>query len=490
MLPLVAPSGFREYDARWRFPEELNLPGMRQVGRALGRACRGRHIVAGHDYRAYSPPLHEALIQGLLESGMTVQDIGLALSPTAYFACSALGVPAVAMVTASHNENGWTGLKMGDHMPLTFGPQEMARLKSLLGPDTPPAPTGQHIQVEGMTARYIEDLTNRPSFSSPLRLVVACGNGTAGVFAPEVFERLGAQVHQRHCTLDHSFPHYNPNPEDMVMMEDLAQHTKHHNADMGLAFDGDGDRCGIVDNTGRIIFSDKIGVLLARARIRKDPKAHFLADIKSTSLFATDPLLAGRVEYWITGHSHMKRRLHETGACAGFEKSGHFFFAPPFGRGYDDGLLSGIAVCELLCEARTTAPKTTLASLYDSLPPTWASPTISPACPDHKKYEVVAQLQARYTQYKAQGTTLLGQPIVDVTTVNGVRITLQDGTWGLVRASSNQPVLVVVTESPVSAQKMHAMFAHLQETLAPIQEVGPCVWPSQGAAQDVHRHHH
>ena len=469
-----APSGFREYDARWRFPEEINFAGMRKVGRALGKMSKNRTIVTGHDYRSYSPPLQEALIAGLQEAGTTVHNIGLALSPTAYFACAALKIPSVAMVTASHNENGWTGLKMGDRLPLTFGPEEMTRLKNFCRSGTQGTVSrGKHIRVEKMKARYIDDLVDRPSFSSPLRVVVSCGNGTAGAFAPTVFSRLGAEVYERHCDLDYSFPHHNPNPEDMVMMTDLARYTQKCKADLGLAFDGDGDRCGVVDNTGRIIFSDKIGVLIARALLRRYPDARFLADIKSTCLFATDPVLSGHVQYWRTGHSYMKQRLYETGACAGFEKSGHFFFAPPLGRGYDDGLLSGVVLCELLCQTRQS-----LASLYDALPTTWGSPTISVECPDNKKYEVVAKLQELYSKKHQDELRLLGQAIRDVNTVNGVRITLTDGTWGLVRASSNKPALVVVTESPATAQKTRGMFYVLKKDLAQIKGVGPCLWPS------------
>jgi len=196
-----------------------------------------------------------------------------------------------------------------------------------------------------------------------------------------------------------------------------------------------------------------------------------VVDVKSTGLFATDPVLirqGAKVTYWKTGHSYMKRRTHELKALAGFEKSGHFFFNAPLGRGYDDGLISAIAICEML----DRAPGKSMADLKDALPKTWSSPTMSPHCADEIKYDVAARVTSRFQAMRDKGETLTGQKITDVVTVNGVRVTVEDGTWGLVRASSNKPELVVVVESPVSEARMREMFHAVDAVLRESPEVG------------------
>ena len=316
-----------------------------------------------------------------------------------------------------------------------------------------------------MADTYIAKLCAREPFCRPLKIVLACGNGTAGAFAPKIFERLGAKIEPLHCKLDYNFPHYNPNPEHMKMLHDVRDKVLETKADIGFAFDGDGDRCGVVDDKGDEIFADKIGVLLARNLSAQKKGAVFIADIKSTGLYQTDPILKehkAKTIYHKTGHSYMKRALKDEGALAGFEKSGHYFFAPPLGLGYDDGMLAGIMVANLLC----AYPNETMASLAGSLPQTWSSPTMSVQCADDKKYDIVENITAHFeAMYKAQ-RTILGQNIKDILTINGVRVLLEDGVWGLVRASSNTPNLVVVTESPNTKAQMKHMFGHLQSLLA------------------------
>jgi phosphomannomutase/phosphoglucomutase len=278
-------------------------------------------------------------------------------------------------------------------------------------------------------------------------------------------------VVELHCDLDHSFPHHNPNPEDMEMLHALRDKVLETKADIGFAFDGDGDRCGVVDNDGEEIFADKMGVLVARDLAKKFDQPRFVADVKSTGLFLTDPeLVASGAEtiYWKTGHSYMKRHTHETQALAGFEKSGHFFFNAPIGRGYDDGLVTAIAICDML----DAAPTLSMADMRRSLPLTYGTPTMSPYCDDTQKYEVVDRVIAHFVALAETGGTLVGQEIRDVVTVNGVRITLADGTWGLVRASSNKPGLVVVVESPSSEANMRAMFGEIDALLSRFPEVG------------------
>jgi phosphomannomutase/phosphoglucomutase len=401
-----------------------------------------------------------------------VHDIGLALTPMAYFAQFALEVPCVAMVTASHNDNGWTGVKMGADRPLTFGPDEINRLKAIvLEARFKLRGGGSYVFVENFPARYIADLTQRAKLKRRLKVVCACGNGTAGAFAPQVLSAIGCEVVPLDCELDHTFPKYNPNTEDMKMLHVMRDEVLRVNADVALGFDGDGDRCGVVDNEGEEIFADKVGVMLAREISAQHKGATFVADVKSTGLFMTDPVLrehGAKADYWKTGHSYMKRRVNEIGAVAGFEKSGHFFFNPPLGRGYDDGLVFALAVCDML----DRNPDKSMADLKNALPKTWSSPTMSPHCPDEVKYRVVDEVVKHFEQAKARAEKVAGELIRDLVTVNGVRVTVADGTWGLVRASSNKPELVVVVESPVSEARMRDMFKAIDAVLRTHREVG------------------
>lgn len=480
---LIKPSGFREYDARWWFghpasevPPQLNLIGVQALGMGLGTLIRrlgaGPDIVTGHDFRSYSLSIKLALVSGLMAAGARVRDVGLALSPMAYFAQFALETQSVAMVTASHNENGWTGVKMGATRPLTFGPEEMGTLKKIvLAGDFDLVGGGSYDFVSGFRETYLNDLTAGKRISRPLKVVVACGNGTAGAFAPEALARIGCEVIPLDVELDHTFPRYNPNPEDMRMLHAIRDKVLEAGADVGLGFDGDGDRCGVVDNEGDEIFADKVGVMLARDISRLHPGSTFVVDVKSTGLFNTDSVLRANgavTDYWKTGHSYIKRRVAELGAVAGFEKSGHFFFNPPIGRGYDDGLVTAIAICQML----DRSPGRSMADLYHDLPLTFGTPTMSPHCPDDVKYSVVERVVSDFQAMKKDDAVFAGQKIADLITVNGVRVVAEDGTWGLVRASSNEPSLVVVVESPVSSERRWQMFEAVNAVLRRSPEVG------------------
>jgi phosphomannomutase/phosphoglucomutase len=473
---MIAPTGFREYDARWKYPDEINLPGIQALGLGLGTQMHEAgvrpDIVVANDYRDYSLAVKQALMIGLMQAGIRVHDIGPALSPTAYFARKALDIPAVAMVTASHNPNGWTGVKMGFAHPLTHGQVEMARLKEIvLGGQGVARPGGSIGTADGIGTAYIADLVGTTPLKRRLKVVCACGNGTAGAFAPEVLRRLGAEVVELHCTPDYTFPHYNPNPEAMEMLHDMADAVRAHGADLAVGFDGDGDRCGFVDERGHEIFADRMGLILARDWVRAHPGARFVVDVKSTGLFASDPVLhaAGAVtEYWKTGHSYMKSRVAETGALAGFEKSGHFFIAAPLGHGYDCGLRVAVEVLRML----DAHPGQSLGDIDAGVPRAYTTPTMSPFCADTQKYDVLSRIIADLAALRDAGGTLGGQTIADILTVNGARVQLADGGFGLVRASSNTPNLVVVCESPESEASMRAIFADLDKIIRRQPQVG------------------
>jgi len=460
--PLVKATGFREYDARWVLGSEINLLGVQALGLGLGTYIQElghRKIVIGHDYRSYSLSIKQALTLGLLAAGCEVLDIGLAVTPMAYFAQFDLDAPCVAMVTASHNENGWTGVKMGAQRPLTFGPDEIGRLKAItLGGQWKERPGGSLRRVDGVAERYVADAAARATLARPLKVICACGNGTAGAFAPDALRRMGvAEVIEMDTALDWTFPKYNPNPEDHVMLHAMADAVRAYQADLALGFDGDGDRCGVVDDEGDEIFADKIGLMLARDLSALHKDATFVVDVKSTGLFSTDPVLkenGASTVYWKTGHSYIKRKTAELGALAGFEKSGHFFFNPPIGRGYDDGVVAAAAILTML----DRNPGKRLSDLKKALPVAWTSLTMSPHCADEEKYAVVDDIVREYEALRDAGGSILGRRIIDLITVNGVRVALEDGSWVLVRASSNKPELVVVVESTRSEDDMRALF--------------------------------
>lgn len=475
--PLVRAAGFREYDARWILEREINLLGVQALGLGLGTYVheigQRPRIVVGHDFRSYSLAVKQALSLGLLQAGCEVLDIGLALSPMAYYAQFALDAPCVAMVTASHNENGWTGVKMGAQPPLTFGPDEIGRLKQIvLEGQGVERPGGRLERVPGFRERYIEEVAAGVKLSRPIKVIAACGNGTAGAFAPEALRAMGAEVVEMDCELDWTFPKYNPNPEDHEMLRAMAAAVRAQGADVCLGFDGDGDRCGVVDDEGEEIFADKIGLMLARDLSAEHPGATFVVDVKSTGLYATDPVLkanGAETVYWKTGHSYIKRKTAELKALAGFEKSGHFFFNAPLGRGYDDGLVAAAAILRML----DRNPGRKLSDLKKALPTAFTSLTMSPHCDDEKKYDVLARIVAEYEALAAEGGSILGRKITEVITVNGARVHLEDGSWVLVRASSNKPELVVVVESLTSAEDMRALFREeVKPRLARHPEIG------------------
>lgn len=469
---MIAPTGFREYDARWKYPEEINLPGMTALGLGLGTQMFARGIApviaVGNDYRDYSLSIKNALMLGLIQAGIHVKDIGPALSPMAYFAQFHLDAPAVAMVTASHNPNGWTGVKMGFDRPLTHGTDDMAELRDIVlnGRGTP-RDGGRYEFVDGVKDAYLDDLVGDFKLSRPLKIVCAAGNGTASAFAPELFARMGVDLVPLHTELDYTFPNYNPNPEAMEMLHDMSRAVIASGADFALGFDGDGDRCGVVDDEGAEIFADKVGVIMARDLAKIYPGATFVADVKSTGLFASDPELKKhgiKADYWKTGHSHMKRRVKELGALAGFEKSGHYFLAEPIGRGYDCGMRVAVELCKLM----DRNPDKSMSDLRKALPVTYATPTMSPFCPDTLKYGVLDRLVAKLVRLD----TLAGRKVAQVVTVNGARVILDNGAWGLVRASSNTPNLVVVCESPESDAEMRAIFKELDAILRTEPSIG------------------
>jgi len=472
----IDPYGFREYDARWLYKKDINQAGIENLGKGLGTQIikhtkkNNPRIVVGHDYRSYSEEIKFAFKKGLISTGCYVEDIGLSLSPTVYFAQFNLETDAIAMITASHNENGWTGVKMGIKKGLTHTTEEMEELKDITLNQKFITGQGKEKKIDGFQKIYKENLINKNKIKKKIKAIVACGNGTAGIFAPEILRGIGCEVIELDCNLDFTFPKYNPNPEDLKMLHAISEAVINNNADIGFGFDGDGDRIGVIDNEGSEIFSDKIGLLIARNLSSKHNGSKFIVDIKSTGLYSKDKILLEnncKTLYWKTGHSHIKKKVNSEKALAGFEKSGHFFFNKPLGLGYDDGINSAIHVCHLLDKQNKK-----MSEIIKELPKTYQTPTMAPFCEDGKKYKIVEELVKQVKKIKKNKIKIDDQIITEILTVNGIRFSFEDGSWGLIRASSNKPSLVVVTESPTSDHRKKEIFNFIDTMLKKTGQIG------------------
>ena len=472
----IDPFGFREYDARWIYKKDINAQGITDLGKGLGTQIKKHtkkenpRVIVGHDYRSYSEEIKTALKKGLILTGCYIEDIGLSLSPMVYFAQFNLEADAVAMITASHNENGWTGVKMGIQKGLTHAPEEMKELKEITLKKNFSEGIGKEKQIIDFNKIYKNYLINKNRIEKKIKAVVACGNGTAGIFAPDILRGIGCEVIELDCNLDWNFPKYNPNPEDLKMLNEISKSVKENNADIGFGFDGDGDRVGVIDNNGKEIFSDKIGLLIARNLSNSHKNSKFIIDVKSTGLFKNDEILKKNnceTIYWKTGHSHIKRKVNIEKALAGFEKSGHFFFNQPLGYGYDDGINSAIQVCHLLVDQNKK-----MSELINEIPKTYQSPTMAPFCKDEEKYKVVDDLIKKIEKIKNEKIKIDGQIIKEILTVNGIRFIFEDNSWGLVRASSNKPSLVIVTESPTSDERKLKIFRFIDKLLQETKKIG------------------
>ncbi|MFC1493257.1 phosphomannomutase/phosphoglucomutase, partial [candidate division KSB1 bacterium] len=293
---LIKPTGFREYDVRWLIDKELNYTGLTVLGQAYGTYLKKEYaidkIVVGHDFRKYSQNVKNAFVNGVLSSGMDIVDIGLCLSPTLYFAQHHLGIKGGAMITASHNENGWTGIKLCYDLSKTLGPDDIKKLRDIVYSGDFLTGKGSYALETSVQKEYIKDVAAKADTGRKLKVVIATGNGTGGLYTPEIFRLAGHEVIEQHVEPDWDFPNFNPNPEDISFLKDIGQKVRDVNADLGIGIDGDGDRLGVVDENGEEIFSDKIGLLVARDIAPKHPGSKFIIDVKSTGLFKVDEIIS------------------------------------------------------------------------------------------------------------------------------------------------------------------------------------------------------
>jgi phosphomannomutase/phosphoglucomutase len=460
----LARTLFREYDVRGRgpdvFPEatdELADEGVRLLGQAFGSLARERGrtaCVVGHDLRTYSERLKDRFVEGVAAAGLEVLDAGCCLTPTLYFAQIHLNCPAGAMLTASHNPQGWSGMKLATDFVQTLGPADIGRLKALC--DDGPLATGAGL-VRRVDVReaYLRDLSSRVRPSRRLRVVLDCGNGTASYFAVAAFEAAGFEVVPLFCDPDPSFPNHFPNPSEQQNRLAVRAKVRETGADLGLSFDGDGDRVGVEDERGEGVNADLVLMLLARQVLARRPGSPVVFDVKCSQALVEDVAAhGGRPVMWKTGHSHIKAKMKETGAPIAGERSGHIFIKEGF-HGFDDGVFAGLRLAEFV--ANEGRP---LSRLLAEAPRYVTSPEIHVDCADEVKYGVVDRLVEEF-QREFPGR---------VNAINGARVSF-DGGWGLVRASSNLPELVLVFEGR-TREEMERIKADFRARLARHPEVG------------------
>jgi phosphomannomutase/phosphoglucomutase len=451
----VNPAIFREYDIRGRAEVDFDADFARALGRAYaaylaesGQSAPTR-VGVGRDCRLTSESYAGALRAGLRSAGVEVVDLGLCPTPVVYFALFELDLAGAIQVTGSHNPAADNGFKICVGRSTIHG-AEIQRLRALLADGRAPTGSGGESAVD-ILSRYRRELGARfTPLARPLRAVVDAGNGTAGPVAPAVLRALGAEIDELYCTPDGRFPNHHPDPTVEENLQDLAARVRACGAEVGLAFDGDADRLGVVDRAGRVVWGDELLILFARDLLAARPGATIVSEVKcSQRLYDDVAARGGRAVMWKAGHSPIKAKMRETGALLAGEMSGHLFFADRY-FGFDDAIYAACRLLEIV--ARHGQP---IDALLADLPPAHATPEIRVDCPDALKFAVV---EAAREHFRAR--------YPDVVDIDGVRVRLPHG-WGLIRASNTQPALVLRFEADSAA----ALDAYRREFTAVLDEV-------------------
>ncbi|XOB40327.1 MAG: phosphomannomutase/phosphoglucomutase [Candidatus Nealsonbacteria bacterium] len=427
---------FREYDLRGRVSkDELNKESCEIIGKGFGTFLRQRNVkevIVGFDAREYSQRLKDALVSGIISTGVKVIEIGQVIVPIAYFAQRYLKVKGLAMVTASHNPNGWSGFKLGYDFETTLLPDDIKKLYQIILEEDFLEGTGDVKKESGIIQAYNNYLVKKINLKRDIKVVVNAGNGTAGPIVPLILKRAGCEVVEQYCDIDFTFPHHEPNPASLEALKALSSKVRETKADIGLGFDGDGDRLGMVDEKGGIIWPDRFMILLVRQVLKEKPGSSIVFDVKcSQALIEEIEKNKGNPVMWKTGHSYIKEKAKEVDAGLAGERSGHIFYRHGY-YGYDDAVFASLKLLEYL-----TAQDKPLSEIMLETPQYFTSPAWQVDCADEVKYQVVERLTEELK--KEYGS----DKIIDI---SGARVKFDDG-WGLVRASSNLPVLVLVFES-------------------------------------------
>src|SRR6266568_4840963 len=445
----INPYIFRAYDVRGKVGIDILPEVFSEVGRAYGTLVRrrgGRTVAIGMDNRTTSPPLKEAFAEGMLSTGLDVVDIGVNHTPLLYFAVAHWRLDGGATVTGSHNPVSDNGVKMVHAEAAPLREEEIQGLLTTIRAGDFERGQGKRT-VRSPREDYFTAITERVKVARKLRVVVDAGNGIAGSFAPELLRRLGCEVTELYCESDGTFPNHLPDPEMEENVRDLVAKVVETRADVGIAYDGDADRMGVIDDRGRRHEADLILALLARDLLTRHPGAPVVFDVKCSQALVDDVLAhGGQPVMWKTGHSHLKRKMRDDGILLGGEVSGHMFFGENW-YGVDDGILASCKILELI--ARDPRP---VSAHFDGLPHFHSTPELKAPCPDDKKFGVIGELAADFKRrYES----------IDI---DGVRILFPDG-WGLVRASNTNPYLTLRFEgkSTAAVDRMKAeVYAALQ----------------------------
>jgi len=447
---------FKAYDIRGIAGDTLTDSIVRDIGQAIGSDARERDVetvVIGRDGRDSGPALRDALASGLMAAGCNVIDIGMAPTPVVYFAAFELGTHSAVALTGSHNPPAYNGLKMvvaGE----TLSGERIQALKERIERSDLVDGQGTRLQ-RSLTESYIARICADVKPARPLKVVIDCGNGVAGAVAPELFRRLGCEVVDLYCEVDGSFPNHHPDPSQAENLEPLMEAVAGHDADLGLAFDGDGDRLGVVSPDGCIIWPDRQMILFARDVLARQPGAEIIFDVKcSRNLAKAIREAGGRPVMWRTGHSFIKAKLKESDAALAGEMSGHIFFKERW-YGFDDGLYAGARLIELLSRDERPAR-----DIFEALPDSYNTPELRIEMAEGEHFKLMAELEktANFSDAK-------------VSTIDGVRVDFDDG-FGLVRPSNTTPILVLrfEAETPEALQRIQGRFRDwILDTRADVQ---------------------
>ena len=432
---------FREYDVRGIYGREITEELARRLGRAYAAMLGASPlpVIIGRDVRPSGKALRDALAKGLTEAGLDVVDIGVVPTPLAYFGVFELPAAGCIVITASHNPSEYNGFKMMMGREALHG-EAIQKLAALVEEGATPARARKgEVRTLDIVPRYHEFVVRDCAFGAgarQLKVVIDAGNGPAGVVAAPIYRALGCEVVELYCEPDGTFPNHHPDPVVDANLADLIARVREEGADLGIAFDGDGDRIGVVDEQGNIVRGDMLLVIFGRALLAEHPGATIISEVKcSERMYADLRARGGHVIMWKTGHSPIKAKMKETGALLAGEMSGHVFFADRY-HGFDDAIYAGARLLQIL--ARETKP---LSALIADLPPAVATPEIRVECPDTEKFAIVEEAKRHFAQ--------LGEEVIDI---DGVRVRFGDGAWGLLRASNTQPALVLRFEAPNEAR--------------------------------------
>jgi phosphomannomutase/phosphoglucomutase len=441
----IRPSIFREYDIRGIAERDLNAEFAECLGKAYSLYISGRTPLAsrrnltvsvGRDCRLTSDSYAQALISGLRQGGLDVIDLGICPTPLTYFSVFEMNLDGGIMVTGSHNPADYNGFKTCVGKDTIHGHQiqEIRALMEKVNSGFKLNAAEGSLSELPIIPKYIDYLVSNAKGLKPKKIVLDAGNGTASTVAPELFKKLGAEVIPLFCELDGRFPNHHPDPTVPENLEQLVEKVRSEKADFGVAFDGDSDRIGLVDEKGRILYGDELMVLFSRSVLKERPGATIISEVKSSHRLYNDIAKhGGKPIMWKTGHSLIKSKMKETGAALAGEMSGHIFFADRY-FGFDDAIYAAVRVYEIA--SQTPGP---VSSLLADLPPSVSTPEIRVDCEEEKKFILVEETKKKLKQaYK-------------ITDIDGVRVDFGDG-WGLVRASNTQPVLVLRFEAPSSAR--------------------------------------